>query len=98
MQLQFGRGNGGERPDVDTEVEDHVDPLHRDRGIDNDPLTGREDSDRLSSAAILLSDQRADVGLDSSRTKADDKHGSEQAWQSYAMFDANWQSGDEQDE
>lgn len=51
---------------------DHVNPLDRDTGIDDNPLSGLQDPDGLLGATILFCNQGADIRLDASSAKPND--------------------------
>lgn len=96
VKFHLGGCDGRERADIDAEIEDHVDSLDGDRGIHNDPLTCLEGLHVRLAAAILLSNQWADVRLDATGAETNDDHGDDETRKSCAMFDAVWQRGSEQ--
>jgi len=76
----------GERPDVDTPVEDVVQALDGDVGINNHPLTAWEDLESGLGASVLFGDQGRDVGLDTTGPETQDDHASDQAAQASAVI------------
>lgn len=72
VQLHVRGGQQGERTDVDTGVEDHVDSLDGDGRVDDDTLASGQGRDGGHTALVLVSDQGSDIGLDTTGTDTDD--------------------------
>jgi hypothetical protein len=73
VQLHVRSGDQGEGTGVDAEVEDHVNPLDGDRGVDNDALASLlvGANDHLS-PLVLIGNEGSDVGLDATSSKTND--------------------------
>lgn len=79
VQLHVWSRNKRERTKVDTGVEHHVDPLDRDRWVNDYTLAVLLGSDGHRASLILVGDQWCDVGLDTTSTGANDEKGNDEA-------------------
>jgi len=81
----------GERADVDTPVEDHVDSLYGDCRVDDDALASLVivTNDHLP-PFVLIGDEGSNVGLDATGSKTDDKNSSNEATETCAVIEGCW--------
>lgn len=79
-----GRGHEGEGADIDAPVEDHVDALVRDGGVD-DVLAVLLRLDGHDAALVLVGDEGGNVGLDAAGAEADDDDGRDVAAEACAV-------------
>jgi hypothetical protein len=82
-----------------TKVEHHVNALNGDGGIDNDLFTRLLiGANYHLSAAILVCNERSDVGLDASSTDADNNDGCNEAAETSSLLESARDGGGDQDE
>lgn len=91
--LHEGRRHQRERSQVDAPVEDHVDSLVRDGGINDDAFAALLSLDGHSAALILVGNQRRNVGLDTTRAQSDDDDGDDVSGHAGAVGQSSRQSG-----
>jgi hypothetical protein len=79
-------------------IEYHINPLERDRGIDDGPLSALLDFDSHLVALVLICNQRRNVGLDAAGTEADDDDRSNVTTERMAMGKRCGKRGSPEDE
>lgn len=72
VELHVRSGQERQTAEVDAEVEDHVDALDGDGGIEDNALSGGKGRNGHLAALVLIGDQRSDVGLDTTGTNTND--------------------------
>lgn len=97
LSVNHGQGSA-ERSHVDQQVEVDVDTGRSGGGVDNLLLSVLVGSNVWSVITVLFSDQRRDVGFESTCSEAhDDKSDSEDSESSFALDDDRRNSRDDQD-
>lgn len=79
--------NQRKRSKVDAPIEDHVDPLICDGGINDSAFSRLLSLDGHCATLILVGDQGCDIGLDAAGTEANDNDGSDVATESMSTCD-----------
>jgi hypothetical protein len=73
VQLHIRSGDQGKGTGVDAEVEDHVNPLDGDRGVDDDALASLlVGANNHLSPLVLIGDEGSNIRLDTTSSKTDD--------------------------
>lgn len=98
VALHVGRGQQGQRAEVDAAVEDHVDALHGDRRIDDDARAVGLGLDGHLPAPVLFGDQGSDVTLDTSGAQSDDDQRDNKTAETGAMLQRHGQRRQQQDQ
>lgn len=98
VQLHVGSGEEGERTDVDASVEDHVDTLNGQGGVDDHALAllGRGDGHLLP--LVLIRNQRSHVTLDTTGTQTDDQDGNNETTDTRAVIQGCGDGSTDEDE
>lgn len=65
--------------DVDGPVENHVDSLNGDIGVDDHSFAFFGDTDLHGPASVLFGDQRGNIGLDATRAQTGEQDGGDEA-------------------
>lgn len=95
--LHEGSGNQGQRAQVDAPIEDHVDALVGDGGVNDDSLAVLLRSNGHGAALVLVGNQGGNVGLDTTGTRADDDDGDNVTRQTGSVSNGYGQRGRPQD-
>lgn len=98
IQLHVRSGEKGERTEVDASVEDHVDTLNGQGGVDDHalPLLGGGDGHLLP--LVLIGNQRSHVTLDTTGTQTDDQDGDNETTDTRAVIQGRRDGGTDEDE
>jgi hypothetical protein len=83
---------------IDTTVEDQVDTLNGDGGIDDDSFTRWEGLDGHSLPGVLIGNQRADVGFDTSGPDSDDENGGDETTHPGTILERDREGRQQEDE
>ena len=97
LELHPDSGNGRERANVDTPVENVVQTLDSHLGVDYDTLTALERLDDGPRPCVLLGDQGTDVGLDTTGSETENDHADDETGESGAGIEGRWHGGGEED-
>lgn len=86
VTLHVWSGEQGKRSDIDTPVEDHVNPLDGNGRVDNNPFTSLVvvTNNHLSSL-VLIGNEGCNVGFDTTSSETNDNYGSDVATKTSAM-------------
>lgn len=96
--LHVGSGQQREGTQVNAAVEDHVDTLDSQRGVDDDALAllGSQESHLLP--LVLIGNQRSDVTLDTTGTETDDQDSNDETTHTRTMLQSSGDRSANKDE